>query len=165
MTQAIRIHENGGPEVMRLEEIEVGRPGPREALVRQTVIGVNFIDVYHRTGLYPTALPVTLGLEGAGLVEAVGPEVVEVRVGERVAYANPPIGAYAERRLVPADRLVALPHDIADTQAAGMMLKGMTARYLLRRTFPVTAGDTVLIHAAAGGVGCCASGPSTWAPP
>lgn len=153
MTRAIRIHEHGGPEVMRFEPVEVGPPGPREALVRQSAIGVNFIDVYHRTGLYPTALPVTLGLEGAGVVEAVGPDVVEVRVGDRVAYANPPLGAYAERRLIPADRLVALPHDISDTQAAGMMLKGMTAQYLLRRAFPVTGGDTVLVHAAAGGVG------------
>lgn len=153
MTRAIRIHEHGGPEIMRFEPIEVGPPGPREALIRQTAVGVNFIDVYHRTGLYPTALPTTLGLEGAGVVEAVGPDVVEVRVGDRVAYANPPIGAYAERRLIPADRLVALPHDIADIQAAGMMLKGMTAQYLLRRTFPVTGGDTILVHAAAGGVG------------
>ena len=153
MTKAIRIHEHGGPDIMRFEEVEVGPPGPREALVRHTAMGVNFIDVYHRTGLYPSALPTILGLEGCGIVEAVGPGVVEVRVGDRVAYANPPIGAYAECRVIPADRLITLPHDIADTQAAGMMLKGMTAQYLLRRTFPVTAGDTILVHAAAGGVG------------
>jgi NADPH2:quinone reductase len=153
MTKAIRIHQTGGPEVMRYEDVEVPAPGPREALVRQTAMGVNFIDVYHRTGLYPTSLPTVLGLEGCGVVEAIGPNVVEVRVGDRVAYANPPIGAYAERRIIPADRLVTLPHDIADIQAAGMMLKGMTAQYLLRRTFPVTAGDTILVHAAAGGVG------------
>ncbi|HTH17346.1 MAG TPA: quinone oxidoreductase, partial [Magnetospirillum sp.] len=153
MTKAIRIHEFGGPENMRWEDVPDVTPGPGQALVRQTAVGVNFIDVYHRTGLYPVPLPTTLGLEGAGVVEAVGPGVVEVQVGDRVAYAGGPIGAYAERRIIPADRLVPLPHDISDTQAAGMMLKGMTAQYLLRRTFPVSAGDTILVHAAAGGVG------------
>ena len=153
MTKAIRIHETGGPEVMIWEDVPGRQPGPGEALVRHGAVGVNFIDVYHRTGLYPAALPTVLGLEAAGVVEAVGPGVVEVQVGDRVAYAGGPLGAYAERRVIPADRLVPLPHDISDVQAAGMMLKGMTAQYLLRRTFPVAAGDTVLVHAAAGGVG------------
>lgn len=152
-TKAIRIHQPGGPEVMHWEEVEVRQPGPGEALVRHTAVGLNYIDVYHRTGLYPVPLPATLGLEGAGVVEAVGDGVVEVRPGDRVAYANPPIGAYCERRVMPADRLVTLPHEISDTQAAAMMLQGMTAQYLLRRTYRVQAGDTILIHAAAGGVG------------
>ncbi|MGE5503635.1 MAG: quinone oxidoreductase family protein [Actinomycetota bacterium] len=151
--KAIRIHQPGGPEVMHWEEVEVRQPGPGEALVRHTAVGLNYIDVYHRTGLYPVPLPATLGLEGAGVVEAVGDGVVEVRPGDRVAYANPPIGAYCERRVMPADRLVTLPHEISDTQAAAMMLQGMTAQYLLRRTYRVQAGDTILIHAAAGGVG------------
>lgn len=153
MTKAIRLVETGGPEVMRWEDVPDRAPGPGEALVRHHAVGVNFIDVYHRTGLYPVPLPSGLGLEAAGVVEAVGDNVVEVRVGDRVAYAGGPLGAYAERRVIPADRLVPLPHEISDVQAAGMMLKGMTAQYLLRRTFPVTAGDTVLVHAAAGGVG------------
>lgn len=153
MAKAIRIHQTGGPEAMVFEEVDVPAPGRGEALVRHTAIGVNFIDVYHRTGLYPLPLPATLGLEAAGVVEAVGPEVVEVRPGDRVAYANPPVGAYSERRVMPAHRLVALPHDITDRQAAGMMLKGMTAQYLLRRTYRVEAGETILVHAAAGGVG------------
>jgi len=153
MTKAIRIHETGGPEVMKWEDVPDREPGPGEALVRHGAVGVNFIDIYHRTGLYPVQLPTVLGLEGAGVVEAVGPGVVEVQVGDRVAYAGGPLGAYAERRVIPADRLVPLPHDISDIQAAGMMLKGMTAQYLLRRTFPVAAGDTILVHAAAGGVG------------
>ncbi|MEW5727214.1 MAG: quinone oxidoreductase, partial [Pseudomonadota bacterium] len=154
MAKAIRIHQTGGPEAMVWEEVEVPRPGPAEALVRHTAIGVNFIDVYHRTGLYPLpSLPHVLGMEAAGVVEAVGDGVVEVRPGDRVAYANPPVGAYAERRVMPADRLVPLPEGIGDQQAAAMMLKGMTAQYLLRRTFRVGGGDTVLVHAAAGGVG------------
>jgi NADPH2:quinone reductase len=153
MTKAIRIHQTGGPEVMRWEEVEVGDPGPGEARVRHTAIGLNFIDVYHRTGLYPAPLPAVLGLEAAGVIEAIGPDVVEVQVGDRVAYAGGPLGAYSEARLIPAHRLVPLPPEISDQQAAAMMLKGMTAQYLLRRTFPVTAGDTILVHAAAGGVG------------
>ncbi|MGE5475296.1 MAG: quinone oxidoreductase family protein [Bacteroidales bacterium] len=153
MTKAIRIYETGGPEVMRWEDVPDGRPGPGEALVRHTAVGVNFIDVYHRTGLYPVPLPNGLGLEAAGVVEAVGDGVVDLQPGDRVAYAGGPVGAYAERRVIPADRLVPLPHTISDVQAAGMMLKGMTAQYLLRRTFPVAAGDTILVHAAAGGVG------------
>ncbi|CAA7621962.1 quinone oxidoreductase [Magnetospirillum sp. UT-4] len=153
MTKAIRIHRTGGPEAMVWEGVEVPAPGPGEVLIRHTAVGVNFIDIYHRTGLYPTPLPTVLGLEGAGTVEAVGPEVSEFRPGDRVAYANPPMGAYAERRVMPAHRLVAIPSDIADDTAAAMMLKGMTAQYLLRRTYAVKPGDAVLIHAAAGGVG------------
>jgi NADPH2:quinone reductase len=154
MTRAIRIHETGGAEVLRWEEVEVGQSGPGEARIRQTAIGLNFIDTYHRSGLYPLpALPATLGMEGAGVVEEVGPEVNEVKVGDRVAYAAVPIGAYAEVRLMPARRLVVLPDDISDVQAAGMMLKGMTSEYLVRRTYQVQAGDAILVHAAAGGVG------------
>jgi NADPH2:quinone reductase len=157
MAGAVRVHEAGGPEVLRFEQIEVGEPGPGQALLRQTTIGLNYIDVYFRTGLYPPpAVPFIPGLEGAGVVEAVGEGVSEVRVGQRVAYAAPPIGAYAERRLMAADRLVALPDGISDEQAAAMMLKGMTAQYLLRRTFRVEPGQTILFHAAAGGVGLIA---------
>jgi NADPH2:quinone reductase len=152
-THAIRIHQPGGPEALVWEEVDLRDPGRGEVLVRHTAVGLNFIDVYHRTGLYPLALPSGIGLEGAGIVEAVGPEVSEVQVGDRVAYANPPIGAYAERRVMPSDRLVTLPPDISDRQAAAMMLQGMTAQYLLRRTYRIQAGDTILIHAAAGGVG------------
>jgi NADPH2:quinone reductase len=153
MTKAIRIHSFGGPEVMQWEDVALADPGPGEALIRHTAVGVNFIDIYHRTGLYPLPLPATLGMEGAGVVEAVGPGVGEVRVGDRVAYAMAPVGSYAERRLFPANRLVPLPPEISDTQAASMMLQGMTAQYLLRRSFRVKAGDTILYHAAAGGVG------------
>jgi NADPH:quinone reductase len=157
MAGVIRIHEVGGPEVMRYEQVEVGAPGPGQARIRQTAVGLNFIDVYFRTGLYPApALPFTPGLEGAGVVEAVGEGVSEVSVGQRVAYAAPPIGAYAEVRLHQADRLVVLPDGISDEQAAAMMLKGMTAHYLLRRTFRVEPGQTILFHAAAGGVGTIA---------
>src|SRR5690606_20710040 len=120
---------------------------------RQTAIGLNYIDTYHRSGLYPLPLPTGLGSEGAGIVEQIGPNVTELAVGDRVAYASGPLGAYAERRLVPADRLVSIPAGISDDQAASMMLKGMTAQYLLRRTYRVKAGDTILVHAAAGGVG------------
>lgn len=152
-TYAIRIHQPGGPEVMVWEEVEVGAPAAGQVLLRHTAVGLNFIDVYHRTGLYPAPLPFTPGLEGAGIVEAVGDGVTEFKPGDRVAYANPPLGAYAEVRLMPADRLVKLPDGIDDRQAAAMMLQGMTAQYLLRRTYPVKKGDTILIHAAAGGVG------------
>lgn len=154
MTKAIRIHQIGGPEQMRWEDVEVGAPGPGQALLRQTAVGLNYIDVYHRTGLYPVpALPAVLGLEAAGVVEAVGEGVTAVQPGQRVAYASPPIGAYAQARLMPADRLVAIPDDIDDVQAAGMMLQGMTAQYLLRRTYRVQPGDAILVQAAAGGVG------------
>jgi NADPH2:quinone reductase len=157
MVGVVRVHEVGGPEVLRFEDVEVGSPGPGQALLRQTAVGLNFIDVYFRSGMYPPPqLPFIPGLEGAGVVEAVGDGVREVQVGQRVAYAAPPIGAYAERRLMAADRLVALPEGVSDEQAAAMMLKGMTAQYLLRQTYPVQRGQTILFHAAAGGVGLIA---------
>ncbi len=157
MTHAIRIHETGGPEVLTWETVEVGAPGPGEVRLQQTGVGLNFIDVYHRTGLYPVAaLPTAIGMEAAGRVEAVGEGVSELKTGDRVAYAAPPPGAYAEARLMPADRLVKLPDDVSDLQAAAMMLQGMTVQYLIRRTFRVNKGDTVLFHAAAGGVGLIA---------
>lgn len=152
MSYAIRMHETGGPEVMRWEEVEVGQPGPGEVRVRTTAAGLNFIDTYHRTGLYPMALPTTLGMEGAGVIEAVGPKVKGFKVGDRVAYANP-IGSYAEVCLRPAARLVKIPAGVDDKIAAAIMLKGMTAWYLCKRTFKVGKGMTVLVHAAAGGVG------------
>ena len=152
MSLAIRIHETGGPEKMVWEEVPVGTPGPGEVLVRNTAVGLNFIDTYHRSGLYAVPLPATLGVEGAGVVEAVGPRVREFTVGDRVAYTQP-IGAYAERLLRPADRLVKIPRGVDDRTAAAMMLKGLTAQYLLRRTYRVKKGDTILVHAAAGGVG------------
>ncbi|MGD8610961.1 MAG: quinone oxidoreductase [Desulfobacterales bacterium] len=154
MPKAIRIHETGGTEVMCWEDFDPGPPDTGEALVRHEAVGLNFIDVYHRTGIYPLpALPAVLGMEGAGVVEAVGEGVAEVAVGDRVAYAGIPPGAYAEVRRIPADRLVQLPDAISGEQGAAMMLQGMTARYLLRGCYDVKAGDTILIHAAAGGVG------------
>jgi NADPH2:quinone reductase len=154
MSKAIRLHAIGGPKVLRLEEYDPGAPGPGEALVRHEAIGVNFIDIYHRIGLYPLpGLPAVIGMEGAGIVEAVGKGVKEVSVGDRVAYAGMPPGAYADVRVIPAHRLVVLPENISSRQAAAMMLRGMTARYLLHGCYPVKAGDTILIHAAAGGVG------------
>lgn len=152
MPYAIRIHETGGPEKMRWEEVQVDEPGPGEVQVRNTAIGLNFIDVYHRNGLYPMQLPTTLGMEGAGVVEKVGPKVKGFKVGDRVAYANP-IGAYAEVLNRPVARLVKVPAGIDDRTAASIMLKGMTAWYLCRRTYKVKKGDTILVHAAAGGVG------------
>lgn len=154
MPKAVRIHAHGGPEVLRYEEVEVGAPGDGQALIRQTAVGLNFLDIYYRTGLYPApdGLPLIPGGEGAGVVEAVGPGVAGLQAGDRVAYAAG-VGGYAEQRLIAADRLVKLPDAISDEQAAGMMLKGMTVEYLLRRTFKVKEGDTVLYHAAAGGVG------------
>lgn len=156
MNKAIRIHETGGPEEMRWEEIGVGEPGAGEIRIRHKAVGLNYIDVYFRTGLYPLTLPSGLGLEGAGVVEAVASDVAEFKVGDRVAYAFPPIGAYSEVRLMPADRVVKVPDTIDDHSAAAMMLQGMTAEYLLRRTFRVKSGDTILFHAAAGGVGLIA---------
>jgi NADPH2:quinone reductase len=154
VTRAIRIHTYGGPDVLRWEEVDVGMPGPGQVRLRHTAIGLNFIDVYHRSGLYPLpALPAVLGMEAAGVIEAVGTGVSAFHPGDRVAYASQPVGAYAEARLMPAERLCALPDSIDDPQAASMMLKGMTAQYLLRRTYRVAAGDTILVHAAAGGVG------------
>ncbi len=155
MSKAIRIHETGGPDVLRWEEVDPGSPGPGQALVVQTAVGLNYIDTYHRTGLYPVDLPVVPGMEGAGVVEAVGPGVTAVRPGDRVAYAGV-LGAYAERRLIPAERLVPLPDAVEDEVAAAAMLKGMTVEYLVRRTHRVEPGETVLWHAAAGGVGLIA---------
>lgn len=152
-THAIRLHAFGGPEVLTWEEIDLPAPGPNEALIRQTAIGLNFIEIYQRTGLYPLPLPLVLGQEGAGVVEAVGPGVTDVKVGDRVAYASGPSGAYAEKRLYPADRLVPLPDGLDDKTAAAIMLGGMTARYLIKETFPLKPGHTILFHAAAGGVG------------
>jgi NADPH2:quinone reductase len=156
MVGMIRVHAPGGPEMLRFEDVPVGEPGPGQVRLRHTAIGLNFIDVYHRTGLYPLPLPFTPGLEAAGVVEALGPEVSDLAVGQRVAYAAPPAGAYAEARLMPADRLVPLPDGIADEPAAAMMLKGMAAQYLLRRTYKVRPGQAILFHAAAGGVGLIA---------
>ena len=153
---AIRIHETGGPDVLRWEEVEVGEPAAGEVLLRQTAVGLNYIDTYHRSGLYPVPLPGGIGLEGAAIVERVGPGVGDLQAGDRVAYASAPIGAYAEWRVYPAERLVKLPAGVTDQQAAAMMLQGMTAEYLIRRTFPVRAGQWVLFHAAAGGVGLIA---------
>ena len=154
MTKAIRIYKTGGPEVLRWEDDDPGRPAAGEALVRHEAVGLNFIDVYHRTGLYPLpSLPAVPGMEGAGIVAAVGEGVTEVAVGERVAYAGLPPGAYAEIRRIPAHRLVKLPDAISTKQGAAMMLQGMTARYLLRGCYKVKSGDRILIHAAAGGVG------------
>ena len=152
MTKAIRVHESGGPEEMRWEDVAVGEPGRGEVRLRQTAVGLNFIDVYHRTGLYPQPLPFTPGVEGAGVVEAVGADITGLTVGDRVAYAGP-IGGYAEERLIAADRLVRLPDDIGDEQAAAMMLQGMTVDMLLNRVRTTQAGETILVHAAAGGVG------------
>jgi NADPH:quinone reductase len=156
-SHAIRIHETGGPEKLSWEEVEVGEPGKGEILLRQTAVGLNYIDTYHRTGLYPVPLPSGIGLEAAGVVEKAGPGVADLKPGDRVAYASGPLGAYAERRLYPAERAVALPEGISDRQGAAMMLQGMTVEYLVRRTFPVKAGQTVLLHAAAGGIGLIAS--------
>ncbi len=154
MNHAIRIHEHGGPEKMAWEEIPLPHPKPGEALIRQHAVGLNYIDVYFRTGLYKApALPATIGMEAAGVVEAIGEGVTEVAVGDRVAYATGPIGAYAEARTLKADRLVKLPDALSFEQGAAMMLQGMTAQYLLRRTYRVKAGETILVHAAAGGVG------------
>jgi len=152
MSHAIRVHELGGPEVLKWEEVDVGNPGPGQVRLRQEAAGLNFIDVYHRTGLYQQPLPFTPGVEGAGVVEAVGPDVADLKPGDRVAYGGP-VGGYAEVRLVPADRVVKLPDAISSEQAAAMMLQGMTAHMLLRRVHPVKAGETILVHAAAGGVG------------
>jgi NADPH:quinone reductase len=155
MTHAIRIHKPGGPEVLVWEEIEVGKPGPGEARVRHTAVGVNFVDIYIRTGLYPATLPSGLGTEAAGTIEEIGPGVTDVKVGDRVAYAGGPLGAYTEERVMPADRLVVLPDGVTDVQAAAMMLKGLTAQYLIRQIYKVHH-DTILFHAAAGGVGLIA---------
>jgi NADPH2:quinone reductase len=153
MPNAIRFHAHGGPEVLRFEDLEPGKPAPDEAQVRHTAIGVNYIDVYDRTGLYPTELPSGLGREAAGVIVALGRKVRGFRVGDRVAYVWSKPGAYSELRNVPADRLVKVPKGVSDEQAAALMLKGLTAHYLLRRTYRVAKGDPILVHAAAGGVG------------
>ena len=152
MAYAIRVHRAGGPEVLQWEEVEIGEPGPGQVRLRQEAVGLNYIDVYHRTGLYPQPLPFTPGVEGAGVVESVGEGVKTVKPGDRVAYAGP-IGGYAEQRLIDAERVVKLPDSISFEAAAAMMLQGMTAHMLLRRVYEVKAGDTILVHAAAGGVG------------
>jgi NADPH2:quinone reductase len=152
MSHVMRIFEHGGPEKLKWEEVAVGDPGPGQVRVRNTAVGLNFIDCYQRSGLYQMPMPFTLGSEGAGVVEAVGPRVKDLKVGDRVAYSGP-VGAYAEVLLRPADRMVRIPAGIDDRTAAAMMLKGLTAQYLCRRTYRVKKGDTVLVHAAAGGVG------------
>jgi NADPH2:quinone reductase len=156
MTRAIRIHKTGGPDVMQFDEVAVPAPGLGEARVRHTAIGVNYIDTYHRSGLYPLPMPSGIGSEAAGVVEAVGPGVTYVKPGDRVGYCMGPVGAYSESRIVPADRLIPLPDDIPDRVAAALMLKGLTVQYLFRQTFPLKGGETILFHAAAGGVGLIA---------
>ncbi len=153
MVHAIRFEKTGGPEVLSWQEVEVGKPGQGQVRLRHTAVGLNYIDTYQRSGLYPMPMPSGLGSEAAGVIEEVGPGVTGLKPGDRVAYAGGPIGAYAEGRVMPADRLVPVPAGITDQQAAAMMLKGMTAWYLVRRTHPVKRGETILIHAAAGGVG------------
>jgi len=156
MAHAIRMHATGGPDVLVYEEIQVGDPGPGEVRIRQTAIGLNYIDTYHRSGLYPLPMPAGIGSEAAGVVEAVGSGVAWLRKGDRVAYSGGPPGAYATDRVVAADRLVKIPEGIDDTTAATLMLKGMTVQYLFRQTFPLKGGETILFHAAAGGVGLIA---------
>jgi NADPH2:quinone reductase len=156
MTKAIRIHKNGGPEVLSWEDVTVGDPGPGEVRIKQHAVGLNFIDVYFRTGLYPQPLPAGLGMEAAGVIEAVGAGVTHVKAGDRVAYAGGPTGAYAEVRVMPAAPLIKLPDSISFETGAAMMLQGMTVRYLIKKSYPVKAGETVLLHAAAGGIGLIA---------
>jgi NADPH2:quinone reductase len=156
MAHAIRFAKTGGPEVLEWQEVAVGRPGPGQVRIRHTAVGLNYIDTYQRSGLYPMPLPSGLGSEAAGIIEEVGPDVRDLKPGDRVAYAGGPLGAYAEARVMPADRLVPVPDGITDKEAAAMMLKGMTAWYLVRRTHPVKRGETILFHAAAGGVGLIA---------
>jgi NADPH2:quinone reductase len=156
VTKAIRFHKTGGPEVLVWEDVEVGEPGPGQVRIRNHAVGLNYLDTYYRSGLSPLQLPVGCGSEGAGVVEAVGPGVTDLKAGDRVAYASAPIGSYAEARLYPADRTVKVPEKVSFETAAAMMLKGMTVEYLIRRTFKVQPGMTVLWHAAAGGVGLIA---------
>ncbi|HSQ80312.1 MAG TPA: quinone oxidoreductase [Casimicrobiaceae bacterium] len=156
MSHAIRIHATGGPEVLSFDEIAVGAPGAGEARVRHTAVGVNYLDTYHRSGLYPVTLPSGLGTEAAGVVEAVGAGVDWIAPGDRVAYCTGPLGAYSTERVMPADKLVKLPAAVDDRSAAALMLKGLTVQYLFRQTFPLKGGETILFHAAAGGVGLIA---------
>jgi NADPH2:quinone reductase len=153
MTHAIRFHKTGAPDVLAWEEVNVGKPGPGEARIRHTAVGLNFVDIYNRSGLYPVQLPSGLGSEAAGVVEEVGSGVSDLKPGDRVAYGTSPLGSYAEARLIPADNLLKLPDGIDDKTAAAMMLKGLTVQYLIRQTYRVKSGDTILLHAAAGGVG------------
>ncbi len=155
MAKAVRYHKQGGPEVLQVDDVQVGEPGPGQVRIRHTAIGVNFVDTYQRSGLYPMQLPGVAGNEAAGVVEAAGPDVKDLKKGDRVAYTGLP-GSYCEQRLVPADRMVKIPEGITDEQAASMMLKGLTVHYLIFSTYPVKKGDTVLWHAAAGGVGLIA---------
>src|SRR3982750_1904602 len=155
MAKAIRFHKQGGPEVLQLDDVPVGDPGPGQVRIRHTAIGVNFVDTYQRSGLYPMQMPAIAGNEGAGVVEAVGPKGKDLKKGDRIAYTGPP-GSYCEERVVPADRMVKVPKGISDEQAASMMLKGMTVHYLIHSTYKVKKGETVLWHAAAGGVGTIA---------
>ena len=156
MSHAIRIHRTGGPEVLQWDEVPVGDPGAGEARVRHTAVGVNYIDTYHRNGLYKLPLPSGIGSEAAGVVEAVGPGVTDLKAGDRVAYTGGPPGSYAETRIVSADRLVKIPEGVSDRVAATLMLKGLTVQYLLRQTYPLKGGETILLHAAAGGIGLIA---------
>ena len=156
MPKAIRMFSTGGPEVMQYVEVEVGQPGAGEVRIRHAACGLNYIDVYFRNGTYPQPLPAGLGMEGAGVIEAVGPDVTHVKPGDRVAYAGRPTGAYAEARVMPAAIVVKLPDAIDFEMAAAMMLQGLTVQYLFRRTYPLRAGETILFHAAAGGVGLIA---------
>jgi NADPH2:quinone reductase len=156
MAHAIRFEKSGGPDVLSWQQVEVGKPGQGQVRLRHTAVGLNYIDTYQRSGLYPMPMPSGLGSEAAGVIEEVGAGVSGLKPGDRVAYSGGPIGAYADERVMPADRLVPLPDGITDQQAAAMMLKGMTAWYLVRRTYPVKHGETILIHAAAGGVGLIA---------
>jgi len=156
MPNAIRIHQTGGPEVLQWESVAVGEPGPGEARVRHTAVGLNYIDTYHRSGLYKLPLPSGIGVEAAGVVEAVGPGVIDISKEDRVAYGGHSPGSYAEVRVMPADKLVKLPDNVSDRSAAALMLKGLTVQYLFRQTFPLKGGETVLFHAAAGGVGLIA---------
>ena len=155
-TNAIRVHKQGGPEEMKWETVDLPKVKEDEVLIKHTAIGLNYIDTYHRSGLYPMPVPLTLGLEGAGIIEEIGENVNGLKAGDRVAYASPPTGSYAEAKVMPADRLVKIPDNISDEVAAAIMLKGMTVEYLVRRTYNVKAGQTVLFHAAAGGVGLIA---------
>src|SRR5260370_9715677 len=151
MTHAMRFHKAGGPEVLVWEEVNIGKPGPGEARIRHTAVGLNFVDIYNRSGLLPVQVPGGLGGEAAGVVEEVGAGVTDLKPGDRVAYGSAPLGAYAEARLIPAERLLKLPDGIADRTAAAMMLKGLTTQYLIRQTYRVKAGDTILLQASAGG--------------
>ncbi len=157
MTNAIRIHETGAANVMKLEQVELGEPGPGEVLLRQHAIGVNYIDVYFRSGIYKQPMPGSIGMEGAGIIEKIGPDVTLFKVGDRVAYAGGPTGSYSEARIMPAKVLVHLPKELSFEQGAAMMLQGMTVQYLVKDVYQIKKGDTVLFHAAAGGVGLIAS--------